>query len=119
VFAADCSLNGSDFPNDASHMSLWNKAVSDITFADVEAFCRQRHREEPRLDYNREWGKDHHKLICAFANTLGGIIMLAVDGDENSDLWQSLASFRQAERQTGYRQANWLAKARCSSHNSA
>lgn len=65
-------------------MSLLNKPVAEITFEDVEVFCRQKRKEGPRLDYKREFNDAHVKLICAFANTLGGIIILGVDTDDNN-----------------------------------
>jgi hypothetical protein len=69
-------------------MSLWNKPVANIAYQDVEVFCRQKHKEGPRLDYKREFTAGHVKLICAFANTLGGIMILGVDGDKNNQpIW--------------------------------
>jgi hypothetical protein len=35
-------------------MSLWNKPVSEITFADVDFFCRTQQPEGARLDYKVE-----------------------------------------------------------------
>jgi hypothetical protein len=62
-------------------MSLHNKPVDRITFDDVAAFCQQRQKEGPLLDYKSDFNDDHVKLICAFANTLGGTIILGVRGD--------------------------------------
>ena len=69
-------------------MSLYNKPVDQITFEDVAIFCQQRQKEGPRLDYKREFADNHVKLICAFANTLGGMMILGVDGDGNNQpIW--------------------------------
>jgi schlafen family protein len=69
-------------------MTLYNKSLDQITFDDVAAFCQQRHKEGPRLDYKRDFNDDHAKLICSFANTLGGTIILGVGGNANNEpIW--------------------------------
>jgi hypothetical protein len=69
-------------------MSLWNKTIAELTYQDVEIFCQQRQTEGLRLDYKREFNEDLRKLICAFANTLGGMIILGVEGDKhNQPIW--------------------------------
>ena len=60
-------------------MSLWSTPVSQITFADVDQFCREMHPEGV-LDYQGvALPKDSAKTIAAFANTLGGLILLGVE----------------------------------------
>ncbi len=73
------------------NMSLWNKAADDITLADVENFLRQRNREGLRLDYKADWPDDLAKLVAAFANTNGGLIILGVAADKktNQPYWPS------------------------------
>src|SRR5271170_2320475 len=72
-------------------MSLWNKPIAEITYHDVETFCQQKHKEGPRLDYKQDFNANHCKLICAFANTLGGTIILGVEGDKNNlPIWPPL-----------------------------
>ena len=69
-------------------MSLLNKPVAEITLHDVEVFCQQKRKEGPRLDYKRKFTDSHVKLICAFANTVGGMIILGVDTDDNNQpIW--------------------------------
>ena len=71
-------------------MSLWSKPVAQITFADVDEFCKTMQPEGARLDYKGiDFPKDLAKTIAAFANTLGGLILLGVDADKNSNtpLW--------------------------------
>lgn len=70
-------------------MSLWHKSVSDITFADVDAFCQTMQPEGMRLDYKVERPTDLSKLIAAFANTLGGLIVLGIEADKttNQPVW--------------------------------
>jgi hypothetical protein len=77
-------------------MSLWYKNLENITFGDVESFCLQMNPEGYRLDYKGEWPNDLSKLVSAFANTLGGLILLGVAADKknNVPIWppQGLAS---------------------------
>jgi hypothetical protein len=70
-------------------VSLWYKQIDRITLEDVEAFCRQRHREGLRLDYKREIPRDLNNLVAAFANTSGGLILLGVaaDATTNEPVW--------------------------------
>jgi len=71
-------------------MSLWSKPALQITFADVDAFCRTMQPEGARLDYKGiEFPKHLDKSIAAFANTLGGLIILGVDADKknNTPIW--------------------------------
>ena len=77
-------------------MSLWYRPIRDITFDDVDAFCSMKLSEGTRLDYKvsvSEKGNAQaprlEKLVAAFANTLGGIILLGVDADKktNQPIW--------------------------------
>lgn len=71
-------------------MSLWHKPASEITFADIDAFCQSMQPEGARLDYKGiAFPKDLAKTIAAFANTMGGLIILGVDADKitNQPLW--------------------------------
>jgi hypothetical protein len=80
-------------------MSLWHRPVGEITFENVDAFLREGLPEDIRLDYKVDISepppaKGPHpagleKLIAAFANTLGGLIILGVDADkkDNKPIW--------------------------------
>jgi hypothetical protein len=63
-------------------MSIWTKPIDAIQFADVEAYCctTPKPREGLRLDFKRAVPNDLSKLISAFANTLGGIILIGIKG---------------------------------------
>src|SRR5438309_1718805 len=68
-------------------MSLWSKPVESITFEDVNNFLLQKHREGPRLDYKAGLPKKLlPKLVAAFANTNGGLIILGVEADKKTNL---------------------------------
>jgi Putative DNA-binding domain len=71
-------------------MSLWHKPASLIEFSDVDAFCQTMQPEGARLDYKGvAFPKDLAKTIAAFANTLGGLIILGVEADStlNKPIW--------------------------------
>src|SRR4051794_13333288 len=70
-------------------MSLWHKQVLDISFAEIDTFCQTMQPEGMRLDYKVERPTDLAKLIAAFANTLGGLIILGVDANKatNQPFW--------------------------------
>jgi predicted HTH transcriptional regulator len=77
-------------------MSLWYKPVDEITYADVDAFLRLGQPEGTRLNYKADVPKELAKLVGAFANTLGGIIVLGVNADKktNTPLWPTLKDGR-------------------------
>jgi hypothetical protein len=60
-------------------MHLYSAAISSITWADIDLFCRQSTAENSFLDYKREFPNDLAKTIAAMANTLGGVILIGVD----------------------------------------
>ena len=70
-------------------MSLWSKPVDAITFDDINIFCEQQQSEGPRLDYKLDIPNDFEKVVAAFANTLGGLIVLGVEADKttNKPVW--------------------------------
>ncbi len=59
-------------------MSLWSKPIEEVTYEDLEAFCIEGVQENIRLDYKETWPKKLSKSIAAFANTLGGLILIGV-----------------------------------------
>ncbi len=70
-------------------MSLWHKQPESIIYSDLDAFCAQQIPEGIRLDYKLEVPNDLAKVVAAFANTLGGLIILGVDADKvtNTPNW--------------------------------
>ncbi len=72
-----------------STKSLWDKDIEDITFGDIEEFISlnlsedQRPKEGVRLDYKSTNPNDLGKIITAFANTHGGIVIMGVREENN------------------------------------
>lgn len=60
---------------------LYTKPINDITYQDVLDFCEQKTPENFRLDYKRELPSSEKiaKLISAFANTFGGLIVVGIE----------------------------------------
>lgn len=70
-------------------MSLWHKQMSEVTFGDIDTFCLEGNPEGIRLDYKIEVPDYLGRIFTAFANTLGGIVILGVEteGEENTPVW--------------------------------
>jgi len=66
--------------------NLFTAPIAELTFSDVVAFCNEGIRESVNLDYKRELSSMERlaKTICAFANSLGGIVIVGVDEDDDS-----------------------------------
>ena len=81
-------------------MSLWNKPLSGVTYDDLDAFCRLGLPEGMQLDYKQEVTSKLANLVCAYANTRGGLLLLGVDSDKstNKPVWPSEGM----ERNVGY-----------------
>lgn len=63
---------------------MFNKLLARIEFADVEEFCRE-WGEGIRVEYKRDLIKEIPKTVSAFANTLGGILVMGVAADQNTN----------------------------------
>jgi hypothetical protein len=58
---------------------LNSAAIGTIEIQDILAFCSEKHTEGIDLDYKQNWPKDLARIICAFANTQGGLILMGVE----------------------------------------
>lgn len=58
---------------------LFIKKITKITFEDVVNFCNEQIRESIHLDYKKNFPADLEKTISAFANTMGGLIIIGVE----------------------------------------
>lgn len=61
---------------------LFTKPKNEITFADIEGFCRE-FGEGVRVEYKREI-KHIPKIVSSFANTYGGVFIIGAETDEKN-----------------------------------
>ncbi|MGD0767474.1 MAG: ATP-binding protein [Tepidisphaeraceae bacterium] len=59
--------------------------MADISFDDIRDFCAQKPPEGTSLDYKSDFTEKLDQLICAFANTHGGLIILGVESEKADD----------------------------------
>lgn len=60
---------------------MFTKPLSQVEYSDIEAFCGT-FGEGIRVEYKSEMIKEIPKTISAFANTLGGIIVIGAETDK-------------------------------------
>ena len=67
--------------------SIFTSSLSEINIDFIRRFNDQEIPEGLRLDYKKEFidGKKLAKIICSFANTNGGIILIGVLADKISN----------------------------------
>ena len=63
---------------------MFTKLAADITFSDIEAFCRE-FGEGVRVEYKQEI-KNISKIVSSFANTLGGIFIIGAKTDSTNQV---------------------------------
>lgn len=62
---------------------LFTKEITKIIFEDVVSFCNQQIPESINLDYKKEFPTDLEKTISAFANTMGGLVIIGVEDKDS------------------------------------
>ena len=63
---------------------MFTKLAADITFADIEEFCRE-FGEGVRVEYKRDI-QHITKIVSSFANTSGGIFIIGVETDSTNQV---------------------------------
>jgi hypothetical protein len=63
---------------------LNNTPIESIEIDDIIGFCELKREEGIDLDYKSNWPSDLEKVICSFANTQGGIVLIGVDEEEKT-----------------------------------
>jgi len=66
--------------------NIFSLQIDDIKYDDVLAFCDKQLEEGIDLDYKADWPNDLEKIICSFANTQGGIVLIGVQEEGKSRL---------------------------------
>lgn len=69
-------------------ISLFTLEKSKVDFKEVTSFCDQQISEGLRVEYKRDFPKneDLAKSVCAFANSEGGIILIGVEANKESNV---------------------------------
>jgi len=66
---------------------IYSKTITELKWEDIIDFCNQQIVEGATLDYKQDFPNDLSKTIAAFANTMGGIILIGVaENAENKPL---------------------------------
>ncbi|MBO0698261.1 MAG: ATP-binding protein [Zavarzinella sp.] len=70
-------------------MSLFTSPIDQIDFPMVDAFLNDHPKESMRLDYKAQISDGLDKTIAAFANTIGGVVILGVEENSatNEPVW--------------------------------
>lgn len=66
-------------------MSLYTKDINRIEYNDVTSFVALRLREDLRVDYKADFPRDLAKIVVAFANTAGGLILIGVRANDTTN----------------------------------
>ena len=61
---------------------IFSKPIDQLDIDDIKVFCEERIKEGFNLEYKEDFTGRLEKVICAFANTWGGVILLGVGEDE-------------------------------------
>lgn len=62
---------------------MFSKPLNEITIADIETFCKE-YSEGVRVEYKSDFPENIPKTISAFANTMGGIVIIGVETNEKN-----------------------------------
>lgn len=63
---------------------IYTKPVNDITWKEIEDFCTQQIPEGANLDYKKDFPVELEKTIASFANTIGGIILIGIEQNDDN-----------------------------------
>ena len=66
---------------------MFTKPIDEITFEDVESFCKES-GENVRVEYKSDITVKRHipKIVSSFANTYGGIFLIGVEADNTTNM---------------------------------
>jgi len=65
---------------------VFSKLIDEITFEDVESFCKES-GENVRVEYKSDITVKRHipKIVSSFANTYGGIFLIGIEADKTKN----------------------------------
>ena len=63
---------------------IYIQNIETITWEHIENFCKNKIPEGVYLDYKKDFPKHLEKIISSMANTLGGIILIGVEEDDEN-----------------------------------
>jgi len=66
-------------------MSLYTKDIGQIQYDEVDSFVALKLREDLRIDYKADFPRDLAKIVVAFANTAGGLILIGVSANNTTN----------------------------------
>ncbi|OGZ32447.1 MAG: hypothetical protein A2V69_02405 [Candidatus Portnoybacteria bacterium RBG_13_40_8] len=61
---------------------IFTKPINELKLEDIQAFCEKGIKEGFNLDYKEAFPKDLAKIISAFANTSGGVVIIGIEEDD-------------------------------------
>ena len=85
---------------------MFTKPIDEITFEDVETFCKE-WAEGVRVEYKRKITVNTHipKIVSSFANTHGGIFLIGVEADQANNRVNSIPGICQGSIDEQIRQS--------------
>lgn len=63
---------------------LSTKPISEVTWDDIENFCRKQYSESTNLEYKEAFPERLDKTLAAMANTFGGTVLIGVKENKES-----------------------------------
>lgn len=69
---------------------IFKKPLEKITYKDVVDFCNSEIRENEVLDYKEEFPAKLEKIIAAYANTYGGLVIIGVEDNDGKPVKKPL-----------------------------
>jgi len=66
-------------------LSLYSKKINNVTFNDIRSFVDIGLREDVRLDYKEDFPSNLAKIVTAFSNTAGGIVLIGVRASRDTN----------------------------------
>src|SRR5262245_37716582 len=66
-------------------VNLWSVDIKKLTWDELDEFLQEKEAETVQLDYKQSVDEGLKKTICAFANTMGGMIVVGLEEDKQNN----------------------------------